>query len=140
MEKNKLTEEYIGNVTELAMELDHKDGVNPEDWKKVDPKLLIILDALVSYCDTMNLPIKITSIIRPKIEGVSKTDIHADGRAFDISLIGWTNSDARDCAHTINRTLNTGAYSLKDGLEREVVFEDGINAGQGRHLHLQCRR
>lgn len=131
---------YKQDIIERAMELDHKDGVNPEDWNKVNEKLLIIIEAVINHCDLHILPLKITSIIRPKIPGFSKTETHSEGRAFDISLIGWTDADARDCCHVINNKLHVGAVSASDKQEREAVFEDGLTAGKGRHIHFQSRR
>jgi hypothetical protein len=132
--------EIIANLVDRITEIDHKEGVSPDDWSRVHPNLLILADELISFCDNRNLPLKFTSIIRPKIKGVSKTDIHADGRAFDISLIGWSDAEARDCAYTFNRKFKIGAISASSGEENEVIFEDGIAAGRGRHLHFQVRR
>lgn len=127
------------NLIERIQEVEHKEGVNPDDWNKVHPNLLILADELISFCDNRNMPLKFTSIIRPKIQGVSKTDIHSTGRAFDISLIGWSDAEARDCAYVFNRKFKIGAISKSTGEENEVVFEDGITAGRGRHLHFQVR-
>jgi hypothetical protein len=113
----RLKEDIIQKLKEQG----HKEAVDPNDWVKVKEDLLLIADWFVDYCSLMNLRCQFTSIIRPKIKGISKTDIHADKRAFDVSLIGWTDSDARD------------------GRERVCVFEDGIHAGKGRHLHFQVR-
>jgi hypothetical protein len=135
-----VTEEYKKFVIERAMEIDHKEGVNPEDWKRVKENLLVLVDFVINECDKLNLPLKITSIIRPKIPGVSKTDTHAEGRAFDVSVIGWSQSDIRTMCLEVNRKLNIGAYSTKDGLEREAVYEDGFTAGKGAHIHFQVRR
>lgn len=137
---NELTPAYIADVIERCEELEHKDGVNPGDWKKVNPKLLVVADFAINYCDNVNLPILVTSVIRPKIKGVSKTDIHSDGRAFDLSVKGWSHADIKSFVSAINNGLNVGAYSKSDGLEREAIFEDGVTAGKGAHLHLQVRR
>jgi hypothetical protein len=132
----RLKEDIIQKLKEQG----HKEAVDPNDWVKVKEDLLLIADWFVDYCSLMNLRCQFTSIIRPKIKGISKTDIHADKRAFDVSLIGWTDSDARDCALTAGRELQgLGAISAKDGRERVCVFEDGIHAGKGRHLHFQVR-
>jgi hypothetical protein len=127
------------DIIERALEVEHKEGVNPEDWKKVNPKLLVVVDYLISLCDNLNLPLKITSIIRPKIPGVSKSNTHGEGRAFDVSVNGWTDADIRNVVFMVNRNLNVGAISAKDGLEREAVYEDGKTAGTAPHLHFQVR-
>lgn len=134
-----MTEEVSLNLIDRIQEIDHKEGVDPEDWKRVHPNLLILADEVISFCDNRNLPLKFTSVIRPRIKGTSKTDIHSTGRAFDISLIGWSDAEARDLAYIFNRKFKIGAISASTGEENEVVFEDGITAGRGRHLHFQVR-
>lgn len=120
-------------------ELYHKEGVNKDDWDKVHPNLLVLADYVLSHCETYNLPLVITSIIRPKIQGVSKTDIHARGRAFDVSVKGWSQQDIQFLVDAVNEKLTIGAISLKDGQEREAVYEDGVSVGRGAHLHFQVR-
>jgi hypothetical protein len=128
-------------IIKRASELVHKQGVNPADWEKVKEPLLLVIDWLISRCDQTGLPIRITSIIRPKIPGVSTSTTHEDGRAFDLGLIGWSDSDARDCAHRANKELSElGAISAKSGRQTVAVFEDGITKGTGRHLHFQVKK
>lgn len=117
----------------------HKEGVNKDDWDKVHPNLLVLADYVYSHCETHNLQLVITSIIRPKIPGVSKTDIHAKGRAFDVSVKGWSQEDIKFLVDSVNEKLTIGAISLRDKQEREAVYEDGVSAGRGAHLHFQVR-
>lgn len=118
----------------------HKPGVNADDWDRVSSKLLVLADYLMSHCETYNLPIVITSIIRPKIKGVSKSRTHEEGRAFDISVKGWSAHDVKFLVDAVNEKHSIGAISLTDGKEREVIYEDGIKAGTAPHLHFQVRR
>jgi hypothetical protein len=126
-------------IIERLKSLKHKDGVNPDDWTRVNAKLLILADYTVDYCKEHNLPLVFTSIIRPKIPGISTTDIHSTGRAFDISVRGWKLADILAYRDHVNDKFTLGAISARDGKEREVVYEDGISAGKGAHLHIQCR-
>jgi hypothetical protein len=120
-------------------QLEHKPGVNSSDWYKVHDNLIILAAFTLVYAKENYLPLIITSIIRPKIKGVSKTDIHSKGRAFDISIRGWTKEQILNFVKKINEEFKIGAISVTDGKEREAVWEDGITAGKGPHLHIQCR-
>jgi len=84
-----------------------------------------------------NLPLVITSIIRPMIPGVSKTDIHSKGRAFDVSVRGWTEKQCLDCQDYLNDNFSEkfGAISISDGKPRACVY----HIGTGPHLHIQCK-
>jgi hypothetical protein len=116
----------------------HKPEVNPNDWDEVHLNLLVLGEFTVKYCVENRLPLLFTSIIRPKIKE-SLTDIHAKKRAFDISVKGWTENEINEFVGLINSTFHIGAISMRDGQEREAVYEDGISAGNGAHLHVQCR-
>ena len=121
----------------------HKEGVNPLDWFNVHPDLLIILDYVIEHCIAHGLLLVVSSIIRPKIPGASKTDIHAKGRAFDISVRGWSDEDIQFLCDCINQDLTVGAISLRDNIEREAVFEEDEFDKNGkqtkwRHIHFQC--
>jgi hypothetical protein len=132
-----LTESRVKKIKEQS----HKEGVNPDDWDSVHKNLVIVAEWLIEYCSKMNLPIKFTSIIRPMIPGFSVSRTHEDKRAFDVSLVGWSDADARECAYRANKELvGIGAISKSTKRETVAVFEDGINAGLGRHLHFQVRR
>lgn len=131
-------------VTEKLKALFHKPGVDKNDWDKVHLNLLILAEYVLAHTETYNLPMVITSIIRPKIPGVSKTDIHAKGRAFDLSVKGWSKEDIQFLADTVNEKFTIGAISLRDHQEREAVFEDAEfnkNGNQTKwpHFHFQVR-
>lgn len=133
-------DEIIKNLKTLP----HKDGVDKNDWDKVHRNLLVLADYVIAHCETHKLPLVITSIIRPKIKGVSKTDIHSKGRAFDISVRGWSKEDIKFLEDAINEKFTIGAISLTDGKEREAVFEDAEFDKEGDqvkfpHFHFQVR-
>ena len=117
----------------------HKPGVDAADWYKVKDSLIILAKFTMIFCKENNLPLLFTSIIRPKIPKVSKSRTHEQGRAFDISVRGWAKDDVIRFVTKINASFKLGAVSATDGTEREAIYEDGISAGKGAHLHIQCR-
>lgn len=130
METNK-------ELIEKLKALHHKDGVDREDWDRVHCNLLLVADYVLAHAETYQLPVVITSIIRPMIHGVSKTNIHASGRAFDMSVRGWSYSDIKFFVDAINEEMTIGAISARDGMEREAVYENGSG---GPHIHLQVKQ
>jgi hypothetical protein len=93
-----------------------------------------------------------TSIIREGIKGVSISKTHIEGRAFDISVKGWTDKDIFDLVFWINGIFNIGAISQSNGMENEVIYEPreywqpgdsipiGLKVGDIKkeaHLHFQ---
>jgi hypothetical protein len=129
--------EYIRSY---AKNLPHKPEVKPSDWDSVHENLLGLLDFAVDFATDHDLPILITSIIRPKIKGVSKSKTHEEGRAFDLSVRGWTKELIKKLVNQLNEKFKTGAISSTDLKEREVVYEDGVTAGTAPHLHFQVRK
>lgn len=76
------------------------------------------------------------------IPGVSKTDIHAKGRAFDISTNGWTLDDCLLCEKYFNENYaNIGAIGIGDGKSRACLFEspEYNKRGNAAHLHFQVK-
>lgn len=125
---------------EDLQKLPHKKGVNPNDWFSVADDLAKIAEFVCHYAFTMNLPILFTSIIRPKIKGVSKSKTHEEGRAFDISVRGWPKKYILELVKMVNEAFSVGAISASDGVEREAVYEDGVSAGTAPHIHFQVRK
>lgn len=134
------------HIKDRAQKLQHKDGVYTRDWLSVKTNLLLIVNWLMSYCEERGLPILISSVIRPKIAGVSVSDTHEEGRAFDISVRGWLKKDIEDCVTECNKQFShIGAASKSDGVKRAAVFEDDKFDGSGkqikwRHIHFQCAK
>jgi hypothetical protein len=125
------------NIEELKS-LPHKKGVDPNDWHEVLPGLRILAYESVEWIKSRNLPILFTSIIRPKIQGVSKSDTHAQGRAFDLSVKGWSADQCLEFEQYINDNFaeNLGAISASDGRPRACLF----HVGTAPHQHIQTRR
>ena len=90
------------------------------------------------WADKRKLPFVITRAIDEMIPNVSKTNIHADGRAVDVSVKGWDADLIDDFIHDSNLEFSEkiGAISATDGKARFCVYHCGV----GYHLHLQVRR
>ena len=121
----------------------HKPEVNIDDWDKVHKNLVLLSEFLIDFCLANKLPVLVTSIIRPKINGVSVSKTHQEGRAFDISVNGWGDSDIEIFVDSCNEKMNIGAISFSDGKEREAIFEDDVFKDdkqiKWKHIHLQVR-
>lgn len=113
-----------------------KDGVNIDDILRVDPRLLELLSYFVAYSMKYNLPCVLTSIMDDAPGRVSRT--HAEGRAFDASVKGWTEQHIYRFVYKTNQKFeHIGAISASDGKSRALVYHD---AGTGNHFHFQVRR
>lgn len=112
-----------------------KRGVRSQDMQFLSPDVLLIFSFLLKFAERRDLPVVITSLKhdRANIKTVSKT--HETGRAIDISVGGWSDSDISECAEYIEiKASGLGAYSLSDGQQRPFIYHD---AGFGSHIHLQ---
>jgi hypothetical protein len=140
-----MNEELKNNILKKLKDQGHKEGVKLTDWDIVYEDLLLVADWFIDYCEHNGLRIQFTRIIDSPIPGVSVSDSH-NKRAFDASVIGWTDADARECAYQANRQLSgIGAISKKDGKRRVSIFEPREFDSNGRmtkerHLHFQVAR
>jgi hypothetical protein len=146
LNKKPLTAKRKKEIIARLKKQKHKSGVNPNDWDKVNSDLLLIAEFDLNLCEGLGLYVEYTSIIRPKIPGVSVSDSHADKRAYDRTLRNWPTDDTASWfAELVNDGLTVGAVSRSDGKEREAVFEEDEFNKHGKqvkwkHLHFQCRR
>jgi hypothetical protein len=140
--RRPITKERRTAIIARLMKQKHKKGVNPEDWNYVHYNLLLVAEFDLDLCEAFSLYVEYTSIIRPMIT-VSKTDIHAQKRAYDRTLRGWPEGYAKWFAELVNDGLTVGAVSRSDGKEKESVFEkDEFKNGKQvkwKHLHFQVR-
>jgi hypothetical protein len=82
------------------------------------------------------IPILFTSIIRPMIHGISETDIHAKGRAFDVSAKGWNDEKKEDFERKVfERFADIGAIGRSTGKSTPCLWHEGT----APHCHLQVR-
>jgi len=105
----------------------------------IHPVLLFVFADLNLYCMERSLPLVITRIIDEKIDGVSVSDTHEEGRALDISIRGWATDEVDEVVYRFNKKYSEayGAYSYSDGKARLIVDP---RHGTFPHLHLQIRR
>lgn len=119
------------------MKLKHK-----KDFKRI-LQLHPITAALMLYMSVWaqerNLPFVVTSTVSTKEEDLRlkrKSLSHLEGRAFDLSLRGWTVDDQTDFfVDFSNRYGHLGAYN-RAGEQRLIV----IHNGTALHAHVQIDR
>lgn len=110
--------------------------VSAAELQNMDPKLMIVLGHFLAFCDSNSLPCKITNITNKFKQ--SKTSTHIDGRAVDISVRGWTDTDIYNARHYMESIAgHYGAISASDYKKRVFVYHD---VGLGEHIHLQVFR
>lgn len=103
----------------------------------IHPVLLIVFADFNYWAHQRGLPVQVTRVIDEKIEGVSVSTTHEEGRAIDVSLRGWTTDDIDDCvAHFNNKYYDVAAISYSDGIPRLIP---PVNHGLAPHFHLQIR-
>ena len=111
-----------------------EDDIN--ELKQVQPELLIVIAWAIKYCLKMKLRCCVTSLIRCQ-DTFSKSDTHQTGRAFDLSVKGWSNSDIEDFTLFMTQKCNDFAAVNDKGEKRLIVHHD---IGLGDHLHIQIKR
>ena len=118
------------------MLFDIKDGVNIGDLKELRKGAFDLFHYFVDYCFDHGLRCMITSIMDDAPGRVH--DGHEDGRCFDASIKGWSESDIEEFVHITNANfIHIAAVSEKDLIPRAVVCH---GEGEKRHLHIQCKR
>jgi hypothetical protein len=107
------------------------------ELEDVSPWILIILADIIMWALARNLRVVLTSIIRPKNDGISESKTHQDGRAIDLSVKGWSETQIKELSEYINLKYQAiGAISAKDGISRACYYH---NNGNGWHFHIQVR-
>ena len=103
--------------------------------------LSILLEMATDFAAPRGLNFRVTRAIDGMVPGVSKTNIHADGRAVDISTRGWPEYQILLFEKQFNdkygEAVGTGPQGKR---KRVVVYENGVDAGRGAHLHIQINR
>lgn len=113
-----------------------KEDNKAEDILKMTSFSIIVLGHLKYFCEQHDLPLKITNILKKFPESISNT--HPEGRAFDISLKGWSELNIIDCkVYLEEKCLHLAPISLRTGKHRLVLRH---NIGLGDHLHIQVKR
>lgn len=117
-----------------------KSALKVNDLRMIHPKLLIMFAFVLDWATQRSLPIVVTSMIRTPEENRqlgSKSFTHPEGRAFDISIRGWSTDEIDDLIHEVNDKFSDIGALTTSGESRPVVFHDN---GNGPHFHFQIRR
>lgn len=124
-----------------------KDGQTASEFDQIDSRLIAILNDMGRVCDLSGFKLVVSDLLSSSFDDarlgrVSTT--HADGRAADISLKGWTEEFIKKFMVTFeNRYGHLGAYSKSDGAQRLLVrhnHRDPSGKLLGDHLHVQVKR
>lgn len=101
-----------------------------QEWH---PELLKLLAALSKHCFDKKIPLHLTSGLRSKYDGFSKSKTHATGRGLDIRVKYWDKSQLTSVLRFLSgydHVEKVGAISSSDGIRRIAYHHDN-------HLHLQ---
>jgi hypothetical protein len=110
---------------------------NIEEIEYLSPWLLVILGDILLWSLSKKLAVNITSLMREMNDGISESKTHQEGRAFDLSVKGWTLEQIKELASYINLKYSAiGAKSAKDGSVNTCFYH---NNGHGWHFHVQVR-
>lgn len=118
-----------------------KKGVKVRDLLYMHPALLTILAFVNSFCNENKIHCEVTSIHRTAEEDArlgARTKTHQEFRAFDLSLINFSNRRIRELKMEIEREFEgVGAISSRTYSSRPIVVH---NVGHGYHAHFQVRK
>ena len=104
------------------------------------PVALIILFDMFVYCSKKNLPFVVTSTVSTIEEDQKigrRSATHREGRAFDLSVKGWSTDEIDDFMFYFQRKYREFAAKNKKG---EQVLIPPINHGTAPHFHVQISR
>lgn len=111
-----------------------KPGVDPIDFFGCSPNLILLLGHFALFCRVNKLACTITSITDNQPGRV--TEVHAQGRAFDASVKGFTTDEIDWLLSTFNEKHKyIAAISKSDGKRRAVIYHRV--EGGAHHLHFQ---
>jgi hypothetical protein len=107
-----------------------------EDFQMLTGKLMTVFGFFLMFAENRDLPVKVTNTLTKFPE--SKSNTHPEGRALDISVMGWSVQDIEDCIKHMNLVAKDyGAISSATHEPNVIVYHD---VGLGAHFHLQVRR
>lgn len=104
----------------------------------LDPWLVIMLMDAVQWAKPRGLFVRVTSMLRESNDGISQSTTHQEGRALDLSVIGWS----KEAIDALAKYLND-KYAAKIGTSpagKPPLVCVYHNNGNGWHFHLQVRR
>jgi len=101
------------------------------------PIILMIMFDMKYYCDINNMNFNVTSTmstIEEDIELSRKSSTHRTGRAFDLSLRDWGETEIKDFKNYFNQKYK---YVAATNLRGEANLVLRHNSGHGDHIHVQ---
>lgn len=104
------------------------------------PIALIILFDMHSYCLKRSLPFVVTATVTTQEEDEQlnrQSSTHREGRAFDLSIQGWTTDEIDDFMLHFQKKYDEFAAKKING---EKVLIPPINHGTAPHFHVQISR
>ena len=111
-----------------------KRGVEASELGLVTANLFYLFAMFTQYSAIRGLPVTITCI-KQHVSG-RKYRTHAEGRAIDLSVKGWSDRDIAEVTDLFNEQYkDIAAISARDGVPRAVV----VHKGTAKHFHLQVR-
>lgn len=113
--------------------INFKDPSEIFELQEIDPRLFIILADVNFWANSHNLECTITRLIDGMIEGVSKTDIHSTGRAFDMRSLPWPEIEKKNLIDYINKKY---AEKWGTGPQELCVI---LHTGTAEHFHFQVK-
>lgn len=113
-----------------------KAGLDQRQFLMLHPNLYILIGAFCLYADSYDLPVTITSLME-SVPG-RKHSTHADGRAVDISVRGWTDFHVNAVVHKLNKRYKDIAAISADDYRPRAIIHHAVEGG-AEHFHLQVR-
>lgn len=104
----------------------------------INPYLLAMLCETVIFAKILGKDIDITSLLREHGDGISQSTTHQEGRAIDISVIGWKDFEIKALSDHLNKRFAESIGTAPVGKAPRACYYH--NNGNGYHFHLQVRR
>lgn len=102
------------------------------------PLALVIMFDMKFFCSENYIPFTVTSTMSTIEEDKKlsrKSSTHRTGRAFDLSIKGWSNLEIKDfIAHFNKKYEHVAAYTKSTNKNTLIIHH---NSGHGDHLHVQ---
>lgn len=126
-------------MTGLAQNIKFKYNKDMLGLFLLKPILFFIIADMSLWAYKRKLPFVITRTIDEKIDGVSKFDQHAEGRACDVSVKQWDIDSIDAFIHHFNNMYREyAAMSSRDGVAR-LIPPINHAGNENLHFHIQIR-
>ena len=103
----------------------------------IDENLRIVLKYCLDWFCNHGKPMRITSLLRPYGDGISRSTTHQEGRAADISILDLSEIELKQFeSDIVARFGYLGAISKETGHSKIIETK---KHGTGPHAHIQVR-